>query len=324
MTYIFSHIKSNEVYRRNKLEKPVTSEFLLNLYDTGKFDLDELMESARQQFEDIYSKRYGKQVHVSVIPNYSRVLLSNLKEYKSELVAHKTHWSIIHTELLAGTGVFKVNSTRVKLLVELLGEDFVCSMFFSRLDELVRDEVDFTVHKIPVQKIFSQIPLWDIDYKTLSVFQEGQKMITGAQLGRWYRKFKGDNPTEWIEAYIEYLERYFELIGDRGEFIFYPTLKADCLKAFKRVFGGTAQAREHFGLTNTVLYWWWSSPSEEIDEFAQWQMEYYGLSEATIIGTRNVNFFIKKFKDTATQERISKEFIEDFDDTVQYLKIEYR
>lgn len=324
MTYIFSHIKSNAVYQRNRLEKPVTKDFLLNLYDTGEYNLDELMESARKQYEDIYSKRYGKQLHVSVIPNYARVLLGRLKEHKHALIAQKTSWSTIHAELLAGTGSFKVDSIRVKLMVELLGEDFVCSMFFSRLDEAVRDEVDFAIHKIPVQKIFSQVPLWDINPKMLSVFQEGQKMITGKQLARWYRKFGGNNPTEWIYGYIEYLEQYFELVGDKGEFMFHATLKADCLKAFKKVFGGASEAKEHFSMTNTVLYWWWSRPSEEIDKLAQWQMDYYGLSEATIIGTRNVNFFIKKFKDTATQDRISKEFIEDFDDTVQYLKIEYR
>jgi hypothetical protein len=33
--------------------------------------------------------------------------------------------------------------------------------------------------------------------------------------------------------------------------------------------------------------------------------------------------FRDNFRDIATKERISKEFIEDFDDTVRYLKIEY-
>ena len=85
MKYIFSDIKSQEVSRKNRLVSPVTAEFLFNIYDTGKYDLEELIESGRQQFQDYYTKRLGKEITLTYIENLNESLREMLKGLNKKL-----------------------------------------------------------------------------------------------------------------------------------------------------------------------------------------------------------------------------------------------
>ena len=155
------------------------------------------------------------------------------------------------------------------------------------------------------------------------MYQTGKTFIKGGLLYLWYKKYNISGPAEWFKGYESYLKEYFELYSEYNEFIYNPMLRADASKAVKRLFGSIKKAQAHFGLSHTQWFWWWKRSTEEIDELSNWLVEYYGVSHAEVLGSRNMEAFRDNFKDKATKERISKEFIEDFDDTVRYLKIEY-
>lgn len=323
MKYIFSDIKSQEVSRKNRLVSPVTAEFLFNIYDTGRFDLEELIEAGRQQFQDYYTKRLGKEITVTYIENLNESLREMLKGLNKKLARTFGSTANVHKYIMAGTGSLKVSSKSTAALFEILGESTTLSVYYSRMAEYVRSEVYLDGDHINIQKFFPDVPFWEMDMASVYMYQTGKTFIKGGLLYLWYKKYNISGPTEWFKGYESYLKEYFELHSEYGEFIYNPMLRDDASKAVKRLFGNIKKAQAHFGLSHTQWFWWWKRSTEEIDELSNWLVEYYGVSHAEVLGSRNMEAFRDNFKDKATKERISKEFIEDFDDTVRYLKIEY-
>lgn len=323
MKYIFSDIKSQEVSRKNRLVSPVTAEFLFSIYDTGKYDLEELIESGRQQFQDYYTKRLGKEITVTYIENLNESLREMLKGLNKKLARSFGSTANVHKYIMTGTGSLKVSSKSTAALFEVLGESTTLSVYYSRMVEYVRSEVYLDGDHINIQKFFPDVPFWEMDMASVYMYQTGKTFVKGGLLYMWYKKYNISGTTEWFKGYENYLKEYFELHSEYGEFIYNPMLRADASKAVKRLFGNIKKAQAHFGLSHTQWFWWWKRSTEEIDELSNWLVEYYGVTHAEILGSRNMEAFRDNFKDKATQERISKEFIEDFDDTVRYLKIEY-